>query len=206
MPKENYARFVVALFGLHKHRAHIIDQILTDTDVVTINSVLQTLGGRSREIVLGYFGLLGYQRQTLCALGTQQSISASRVGNVRDKALRGLVKSHDLHALVERMVAVGLKSHTLLRQFEEVTMIANAKRLRSMVDEGTQDVCGVSVDALCLSLRTRRALQAMGVQTVGQLAKKSKMELLQSPYFGRVSLNEVEAALAVFQISLKAYK
>lgn len=60
-----------------------------------------------------------------------------------------------------------------------------------------------SIDALELSVRSRRAMERMGIQTIGELVQKSEAELLAAPNFGQTSLNEVRQKLAEIGITLE---
>jgi DNA-directed RNA polymerase alpha subunit len=61
------------------------------------------------------------------------------------------------------------------------------------------DVC---VDDLNLSVRASNALRNEKIITVGDLVERSRESLLAMPNFGRVSLAEVESALAKLQLHL----
>ena len=56
---------------------------------------------------------------------------------------------------------------------------------------------------LDLSVRSRKALQRLNIQTVGELAAKSEEELLSCKNFGQTSLNEIRQILASFGIGLR---
>jgi len=60
--------------------------------------------------------------------------------------------------------------------------------------EGATDE--VSVAQVEFSIRVRRALETLGIRTLGDLAAKSEAELMTCPNFGQTSLNEVHAKLA----------
>jgi DNA-directed RNA polymerase subunit alpha len=55
---------------------------------------------------------------------------------------------------------------------------------------------GVSVAQVEFSIRVRRALETLGIRTLGDLAAKSEAELMSCPNFGQTSVNEVHAKLA----------
>jgi DNA-directed RNA polymerase alpha subunit len=60
------------------------------------------------------------------------------------------------------------------------------------------------VDELELSTRAVNVFANQGIKLIGDLVKLSEAELLLRPNFGRKSLNEVKAALALFGLQLAA--
>jgi len=66
------------------------------------------------------------------------------------------------------------------------------------------DFDALPIDTLGLSTRPRWALHHNGIQTVGELMRKSSYDLMCLPNFGKISLAEVEAALSELGTSLAA--
>ncbi|MBZ0135808.1 MAG: tetratricopeptide repeat protein [Planctomycetes bacterium] len=66
------------------------------------------------------------------------------------------------------------------------------------------DTLDQSIDALELSVRSRRCMERLGIKTIGDLADKSEAELLAAPNFGQTSLNEVRQKLAEIGLSIDA--
>jgi len=60
-----------------------------------------------------------------------------------------------------------------------------------------------SITELGLSMRSRKCMASLNIQTVGDLAAKSEQELLTVKNFGQTSLDEVKAKLAERGLSLK---
>jgi predicted DNA-binding transcriptional regulator AlpA len=58
------------------------------------------------------------------------------------------------------------------------------------------------IDEIGLSNRARNALVADGIEYVGELVQRSEQELLSISNFGRVSLADVESALAELKLHL----
>ena len=54
-----------------------------------------------------------------------------------------------------------------------------------------------------LSVRSRKALQRLNLQTIGELASKTEDELLGCKNFGQTSLNEIKQILASFGLGLR---
>jgi len=93
-----------------------------------------------------------------------------------------------------------------LGMFEEETMDEVTRRVlaatRQAEDEASKDVLRHSIDELELSVRSRRCLDALGIQVIGDLTAKSKEELLATRNFGRTSLLEIREKLAVHNLTL----
>lgn len=58
------------------------------------------------------------------------------------------------------------------------------------------------IDELHLSVRASNALRSENIIVIGELVERTKQELLSIPNFGRVSLAEVESALAELKLHL----
>ena len=65
------------------------------------------------------------------------------------------------------------------------------------------DVLNRSVATLDLSVRSRKCLQRLGINTVGELAMRSERDLLDSRNFGQTSLDEIAAQLGVLGLGLR---
>ncbi|MCG3138989.1 MAG: DNA-directed RNA polymerase subunit alpha [Phycisphaerae bacterium] len=62
---------------------------------------------------------------------------------------------------------------------------------------------GKSVNELELSVRSRKCLQRLGISTVGELASRSELDLLNAKNFGQTSLAEIRQRLAEFGLTLR---
>ena len=60
------------------------------------------------------------------------------------------------------------------------------------------------VSVLELSVRARKALQQLGVQTIGDLASRTEAELMGVKNFGQTSLVEIREKLGQFNLDLRA--
>lgn len=70
--------------------------------------------------------------------------------------------------------------------------------------EGNPEVLSRPVSTLELSVRSRKCLQRLGINSVGELAATTENELLSSKNFGQTSLTEIKGRLAELGISLRA--
>ena len=60
-----------------------------------------------------------------------------------------------------------------------------------------------SVADLELSVRSRKALQRLNINSLGELSSRTEDELLGCKNFGQTSLNEIKQQLAAFGLSLR---
>jgi DNA-directed RNA polymerase subunit alpha len=66
-----------------------------------------------------------------------------------------------------------------------------------------QEITAKSVADLELSVRSRKALQRLNINSVGELAARTEAELLGCKNFGQTSLNEIKQQLATFGLGLR---
>jgi DNA-directed RNA polymerase subunit alpha len=84
---------------------------------------------------------------------------------------------------------------------EEEAKKARALRLKTGSPENS--VLVKPITDLELSVRSRKCMQRLNVETVGDLVEKTESELLAIKNFGQTSLNEVKAKLAEMGVALK---
>jgi DNA-directed RNA polymerase subunit alpha len=68
---------------------------------------------------------------------------------------------------------------------------------------GNDGILAKSVVELGLSVRARKALQVLGIQTIGDLAARTEAELMGVKNFGSTSLDEVKERLEAFGLGLR---
>jgi DNA-directed RNA polymerase subunit alpha len=74
------------------------------------------------------------------------------------------------------------------------------EELKGVAPEG---VLNKPISVLDLSVRARKALQMLGVQTLGDLATRTEAELMGVKNFGATSLDEIRAKLTGFGLALR---
>lgn len=67
----------------------------------------------------------------------------------------------------------------------------------------SEAVLGKPISVLDLSVRARKALQFLGIQTIGDLATRTEAELMGVKNFGQTSLTEIDEKLSDFQLGLR---
>ncbi len=70
--------------------------------------------------------------------------------------------------------------------------------------KASEAVLGKSISVLDLSVRARKALQFLGIQTIGDLATRTEAELMGVKNFGQTSLTEIDEKLINFGLGLRS--
>jgi DNA-directed RNA polymerase subunit alpha len=73
----------------------------------------------------------------------------------------------------------------------------------SLAERVDASVLSRPVSSLELSVRARRALQMLGVQSIGELAARTEAELMGVKNFGQNSLDEIKRKLVDLGLSLR---
>jgi len=71
------------------------------------------------------------------------------------------------------------------------------------VENVSPETLGKTVADLELSVRSRKALQRLNINTIGELASRTEAELLGCKNFGQTSLNEIKQQLSGFGMGLR---
>jgi len=77
------------------------------------------------------------------------------------------------------------------------------RRAPVVVGNVAPEVLGKSVADLELSVRSRKALQRLNINSLSELASRTEDELLGCKNFGHTSLNEIKQQLASFGLGLR---
>jgi len=80
---------------------------------------------------------------------------------------------------------------------------AAARRPSVVADNVPNEVMGKSVADLELSVRSRKALQRLNINSLADLAARTEDELLGCKNFGQTSLNEIKQQMASFGLGLR---
>jgi DNA-directed RNA polymerase subunit alpha len=80
---------------------------------------------------------------------------------------------------------------------------AFARSAPVVADNVAPEVLGKSVADLELSVRSRKALQRLNINTLADLASRTEAELLGCKNFGQTSLNEIKQQMASFGLGLR---
>ena len=73
------------------------------------------------------------------------------------------------------------------------------------MSEQEQAVLNKPVSELNLSVRARKCMSRLGINTLGELIQRGENELLEAKNFGQTSLSEVREKLALLGLSLRGH-
>lgn len=93
------------------------------------------------------------------------------------------------------------KNLRLGQAIEEERKVRQQEILKQV--QGDPAVLVKPVSELQLSVRARKALQRLNIQTIGELASRSETELLGVKNFGQTSLNEIRQRLGEYGLTLR---
>ena len=88
-----------------------------------------------------------------------------------------------------------------IRQVKEFLRFTRIEELHSRGI--TDQILTKPISVLDLSVRARKALQMLGVLSLGELAARTEAELLGVKNFGQTSLDEIKERLVDHELSLK---
>jgi DNA-directed RNA polymerase subunit alpha len=81
--------------------------------------------------------------------------------------------------------------------------LAAARRPAAAAGDIPPEILSKTVADLELSVRSRKALQRLNINSIGELAARTEDELLGCKNFGQTSLNEIKQQLATFGMGLR---
>jgi DNA-directed RNA polymerase subunit alpha len=105
-----------------------------------------------------------------------------------------------LTEIKEMMTTKGLR---LGQSLEEGAQQDMRYRPQQQLSEQEQAVLNKAVSELNLSVRARKCMNRLGINTLGELTQRTADELLESKNFGMTSLSEVREKLSQFGLSLR---
>jgi DNA-directed RNA polymerase subunit alpha len=106
-------------------------------------------------------------------------------------------------SLEEIKEMMGSKGLRLGQSLEEGAQHDLRYRPQQQLSEEEQAVLNRPVSDLNLSVRARKCMNRLGINSLGDLIQRTADELLESKNFGMTSLNEVREKLAQFGLSLR---
>ena len=80
---------------------------------------------------------------------------------------------------------------------------APARRPAAAAGNVAPEILGKNVADLELSVRSRKALQRLNINSLGELAARTEDELLGCKNFGQTSLNEIKQQMTNFGLNLR---
>lgn len=118
----------------------------------------------------------------------QELLAHKNFGETSLREIKQLLASKGLH--------LGMAKDEVERRYRR-------ERLALVSSERDSRILSMPVSELGLSVRSRRCMARLNIQTVGDLTMKTAEELLSTKNFGQTSLNEVRSKLAELGLSLR---
>jgi DNA-directed RNA polymerase subunit alpha len=106
-------------------------------------------------------------------------------------------------SLGEIKEVLGAKGLRLGQALEEGSQFERRFHVPQALSEQEQATLGRPVSELNLSVRARKCMNRLGINTMGELINRTADELLESKNFGMTSLNEVREKLRQYGLSLR---
>src|SRR5262249_30291612 len=106
-------------------------------------------------------------------------------------------------SLQEIKEMMGSKGLRLGQSLEEGAQFEMRYRPQTPMSPEEQAVLGKAVSDLNLSVRARKCMNRLGINSLGDLVQRTADELLESKNFGMTSLNEVREKLAQYGLTLR---
>jgi len=106
-------------------------------------------------------------------------------------------------SLMEIKAMLGAKGLKLGQGLEDAHRAARRALMDQLKGTGKEAALAKSVADLQLSVRARKALQLLGIETLGDLASRTEAELMGVKNFGQTSLDEVKERLQDVGLGLR---
>jgi DNA-directed RNA polymerase subunit alpha len=106
-----------------------------------------------------------------------------------------------INEIKNMLTAKGLR----LGQGQEVGQVSRVRKeiMDQLKDQAPESVLQKPISVLDLSVRARKALQLLGVQSLGEIAARTEAELLGVKNFGQTSLDEINEKLQEHGLGLR---
>jgi DNA-directed RNA polymerase subunit alpha len=108
-------------------------------------------------------------------------------------------------SLQEIKIMMTSKGLRLGQSLEEGSNLDMRYRPKQPMSEQEQAVLNKPVSELNLSVRARKCMSRLGINTLGELVQRGENELLEAKNFGQTSLSEVREKLALFGLTLRGH-
>ena len=187
----NHARAKLYMKDIQASREMVIEEDLDQRDVFKRKAMLDTpvtdfeLSVRARTCL---------KKMNIRTLGDLLRITEAELISYKNFGDSSLVE-------IKRMLtARGLR---LGQGLEDAHRAARRAIMEKLKGTGKEKVLGKTVAELNLSVRARRALQLLNIQTLGDLASHTEAELMGIKNFGQTSLVEVREKLTEYGLLLR---
>jgi len=152
-----------------------------------------------REIPVNEFELSGRNRNCLKKMNIRTLGDLTRVSEQQLLSSKNFGET-SLSEIKEMLTQKGLR---LGQSLEEGAQNEMRFRPQQPLSEQEQAVLNKPVGDLNLSVRARKCMNRLGINSLGDLVQRSADELLESKNFGQTSLAEVREKLSQYGLNLR---
>ena len=174
------------------HRPRTTRDAVLDIPITDFELSVRSRNALKKAEINSLGDLLGVTEQELLAF---KNFGETSLGEIKSLlASRGL-------RLGQALEEGGLPT-TLASGFESPAPTPGSTS-RPVPEDVPEELADKAIGDLELSVRSRKALQRLNIQSVGELAARSEEELLGCKNFGTTSLNEIKQILASYGLGLR---
>jgi hypothetical protein len=184
-------------------------------DIDRIDQTLQLLDQKYRSIIQMDFGI-GRRKLSAREIANKIGTGTSNFYKLRARVLR-MLRHPTRNCAFRRLFRFGLeeiinKQSRRIQELEQEVSKLRSEQEWQQIEENRRALFGTrantfydfSVETLEFSVRVESRLDDLGVETIGDLLKKTEQELVACHGFGRKCLNEVKGVLGLLGLSLKS--
>ena len=190
---------VLAIWPNHERARLFLKDILASQDMIIDEDVERFREKRSAlfDIAITDFELSVRARNCLQSMGINTLGDLLRINEEQLLAYKNFGET-SLDEIKQLLTSKGLR----LGQALEEERKARQQEILKQV-QGDPAILVKPVGELQLSVRARKALQRLNIQTIGELAARTESELLGVKNFGQTSLNEIRQRLGEYGLTLR---
>jgi DNA-directed RNA polymerase subunit alpha len=196
---EECVQKVLSIWPAHERARLFLKDILAGRDMVIDEDVERFREKRSAlfDVPITDFELSVRARNCLQSMGINTIGDLLRITEEQLLAYKNFGET-SLDEIKQLLTSKGLR----LGQALEEERKARQQEILKQV-QGDPAVLVKLVSELQLSVRARKALQRLNIQTIGELAARTESELLSVKNFGQTSLNEIRQRLGEYGLTLR---
>jgi DNA-directed RNA polymerase subunit alpha len=190
---------VLAIWPAHERARLFLKDILASRDMVIDEDVERFREKRSAlfDVAITDFELSVRARNCLQSMGINTLGDLLRINEEQLLAYKNFGET-SLDEIKQLLTSKGLR---LGQSLEEERKARQQEILKQV--QGDPAILVKPVAELQLSVRARKALQRLNIQTIGELAARTESELLGVKNFGQTSLNEIRQRLGEYGLTLR---
>ena len=202
-----YKNLILAVF-----RGSLDDLLpIRQEDVDVVNKALNELSQRERDVIFRRFGVRGFQKSTLKAIGVEFGLSQERIRQIELKALRKSRHPSRLgwkiffHSQLRQRVDDLSKIDSELRReleklFKRLSQLESDVKSEEYIaihyDFNTRKILASSIDEYEFSVRARNCLINEGVKTIRDIVVQTEQQIRATKNMGQGTFTEIRDFLS----------